>query len=393
MSQWMRSVAIATCLLFVACSGDDAERVCEEAPGVACTWLGIAGEEGFNGDGRHRLDTRIYWSMDMLFARDGTPWFVDWNNHLVRKVLPDDTVETVVGWTDPILPGDGEPTGAELTPEGALGTDVRLNHPTEFAELADGTILLMAWHNHKLRSIDPETGMVRILSGGGAGFRGDGGPAADALLKQPKSLCLDAGGTIYIGDQQNFRVRTIDADGVIDTIAGNGVGNLTGEPGADGIDALESPIDWEAGDNPEPSGGLVVHGRTLYLAESLRHRIRAIDLDTGVITTVAGTGQLGYSGDGGPALDATLNSPREVEIGPDGDLYFADTNNNVIRAIDLDTGEIRTVAGTGELGLDETDGLPALETRLKRPFGLEFDPDGNLYIMDSLNSRIVKVTR
>jgi DNA-binding beta-propeller fold protein YncE len=387
--RWCALLALAA-LPAIGCSSDDG---CPEEPGVACNWLGVAGEEGFNGDGHHRLDTRLYWSMDMLFAADGTPWFIDWNNHLVRKVLPDDTVETVVGWTDPILPGDGEPSGAELTSEGAVGTEVRLNHPTEFAQLSDGTILLMAWHNHKLRTIDPDTGRVRIISGAGAGFSGDGGPAADALLKQPKALCLDGDETIYIGDQQNFRVRTITSDGTIQTIAGNGVGNLAGEPGADNVPALESPIDWEAGSNPEPSGGLVVYGGKLYLAETLRHRIRVIDLETDMITTLAGTGQAGYSGDGGQAIDAQLNGPRELEIGPDGDLYVADTDNNTIRAIDLDSGIIRTVAGTGEIGLDPTDGLLATETMLKRPFGLEFDPDGNLYIMDSLNSRILKVPR
>jgi DNA-binding beta-propeller fold protein YncE len=380
--------ALALCTL-VAC-GDD-ETTCFEGPGTACTWLGIPGETGFNGDGQHRLDTRIYWSMDLLFASDGTPWFLDWNNHLVRKVLPDQTVQTAIGWTDPILPGDGEPTGAELTEQGAVGTDVRLNHPTEFAELADGTILVMAWHNHKLRAIDPATGRVRILGGAGAGFRGDDGPLSMALFKQPKSLCLDADGNIYVGDQQNFRVRRIDADGVITTIAGNGTGNRAGALGGEDIAATESPIDWEAGSNPEPSGGLVVVGRTMYLAETLRHRIRAIDLDTGMIRTFAGTGAAGYAGDGGPAIEARFDGPRELELGPDGDLYVADTDNNVIRAIDLDTGEVRTVVGTGGLGLGDN-GLEATRTMLARPFGLEFDPDGNLYVMDTINSRILKVT-
>jgi hypothetical protein len=382
--------ALALCAL--AACGDE-ERYCTEEPGIACTWLGLAGEEGFNGDGHHRLATRLYWSMDMLFAADGTPWFIDWNNHLVRKVLPDQTVQTVVGWTDPILPGDGEPTGAEHTAEGAVGTTVRLNHPTELAQRADGTILVMAWHNHKLREIDPASGNVRIVGGAGAGFRGDDGPIENALLRQPKALTLDGDGNIYIGDQQNFRVRVVDANGTITTIAGNGTGNLAGEPGGEDIPALESPIDWEAGSNPEPSGGMVVIGRTLYLSETLRSRIRAVDLDTGMISTFAGIGEPGYSGDGGPATDARLYHPRELEVGPEGDLYVADTDNNVIRAIDMGTGEIRTIIGTGELGLDPRDGLPATETMLKRPFGLEFDADGNLYIMDTINSRIVKVTR
>lgn len=386
-----RLVLIAS-LLLAAC-GDNLEE--PEVSGFAYNWLGVPGVEGFNGDGHHRLDTRLYWSFDMLFHSDGTPYLIDWNNHLVRKVLPDQTVETVVGSIDPILPGDGEPLGLEHTPEGAPGLTVRLNHPTALVEADDGTILLMAWHNHKLRAIDPVTGNSRILCGGGAGFRGDDGPAEDALLKQPSALILAPDGSMYIGDQQNFRVRKIDPDGVITTIAGNGVGNLTnpGDPGGEDIPALESSIDWEAGSNPEPSGGLALVGDQLYLAETLRNRIRVIDLTTGLIRTVAGTGVPGYSGDFGPAIEAQLDAPRELEIGPDGDLYIADTDNNAIRAIDLTSGRIRTVVGTGHLGLDQTDGLLATSTSLKRPFGIEFDPEGNLYVMDTINSRILKVPR
>jgi DNA-binding beta-propeller fold protein YncE len=117
-----------------------------------------------------------------------------------------------------------------------------------------------------------------------------------------------------------------------------------------------------------------------------------VDLETGVIETLAGTGEAGLSGDGGPAALARLDQPRGLEIGPEGDLYVADTNNHVVRAIDLEAGVIRRVAGTGELGLSD-DGVPALDSKLRRPFGIEFDPAGNLYVMDTLNSRIVKVAR
>ena len=210
-------------------------------------------------------------------------------------------------------------------------------------------------------------------------------------LWNPGNLVFGPDGTLYIADQQNFRVRAISPDGVIDTIAGNGTGNLQGDPGADQIAALDSPIDWEAGSNPEPSGGLAMQGTKLYFSETLRNRIRVIDLETGMIDTVAGSIEPGYVD--GDAASAQFNHPAQMDFGPDGDLYVADTNNCTIRAINLANGEVRTVVGNGTLGLDPEDGLEATSTLLRRPFGLEFDPEGNLYVMDTINSRVLKVPR
>jgi streptogramin lyase len=374
----------------------------DQSPGTACSWLGIPGEEGFTPDGENRFNTRIYWVMSMLFASDGNVYFDDWNNHLIRRFsFEDGAIETMVGWTDPIFPGDGVPgmPMAERTGDGALGTDVQLNHPTELAETSDGQILIMAWHNHKLRQLDPVTGYVKILAGKGAGYAPDfpddpvdEGPASSALFKQPKALTMDPSGNVYIGDQQNQRVRMITNEGTgnISTIVGSGV---QGDEG-DGGPALAAAINWEVGSNPEPSGGIAFKDGKLYVSDTLNNKIRVVDLslEEPTIDTLAGTGEAGNTGDEGPAIEATLNKPRDLEIGPDGDLYIADTDNNVIRAIDLETGEIRRVAGTGEIGLGD-EGLPALETMLRRPFGIEFDGDGNLYIMDSLNSRVLKVAR
>ncbi len=377
--------------------GDNLEgpqrKPCEEQSGHACTWAGKAGVFGFNGDGLHRLDTELYWSMDMWFASNGTVWIIDWNNHLVRRI-DDDIVTSVVGWTDPIFPGDGMSGPGERMPAGVLGTEVKLNHPTDFTETEDGKILVMAWHNHKLREIDPATNHVRIVAGAGAGFTGDGMTLADAaplgVFRQPKGLERAANGDLYILDQANLRIRKIEkATGMISTIAGNGMQGGEG----DGGPALSAQLNFETGSNPEPSGGLVIAGNKLYVADTLSNRIRVIDLDTNTIDNFAGTGTEGFSGDGGPAANAQLAHPRDLEIGPDGDLYVADTDNNRIRAISLTTGTIRTVAGTGVLGLDDTDGLLATETKLARPFAIEFSPAGDLYISDTINSRILKVTK
>ena len=381
---------IASAFVLVACGGGEPSQ-CDE-PGHACTWLGVPGQVGFTKSGRDRLDTMVYWTMDTLFARDGTVWFLDWNNHLVRKVTTAGTVQTVVGWDDPVFPGDGnaqDPT-AERSADGSVGTAVQLNHPTDLVELADGSILVMAWHNHKLRRIDPTTGRVKILVGAGAGFAGDNGPASAALLRQPSRLALDDAQNIYILDQANQRVRKIDAQTqVITTIAGTGLQGYSGDDGP----ATQAALHFEAGSNPEPGGGIAYASGAVYIADTENNRIRRLDLATGIITTIAGHGEPGYSGDGGAAKDAALNHPRDLEIGPDGELYVADTDNARVRAIDLASGTIRSVVGVGELGLDPNDDVLASEIRLHRSFGIDFDPQGNLYVSDSLNSRILRVAR
>ena len=389
----MRSRITTYCallLLLAPLAGcDNVDRSCDKLEsGEACTWLGLPGEEGFNEDGLHRRETRVSQPQDLLWMPDGTAWFTDFNNFLIRRVHPDGTVETMVGSVDPIFPGDG-PLGGP-PPGGADGLDWLLNHPTNLVLKPDGDLLVVAWHNHKLLTVDPDSGYVTIVCGAGAGYAGDGELAAtSALFKQLNDATYDEQGNLYIVDQQNARVRKIDTDGIITTIAGTGELGYAG----DGGPAMDAEFSWARGSNPNPSGGIVYHEGELFISDTEADVIRVMDLDTGVIDGFAGTGEEGDSGDGGPAIEAKLNAPRDLEIGPDGDLYFADTDNSKVRAINLDTGVIRTVVGTGELGLDEEDGLLAIETKLRRPFGVSFDPDGNLYVMDTLNSRIVKVAK
>lgn len=373
--------------LATACAADPDIPVCDVA-GEGCTWLGVPNKVGFTKDGSARLDTTLYWTMDTLFASNGETWFIDWNNHLVRKVRVDGTIQSVVGWSDPVFPGDGNGAAPALerSAEGDVGTDVQLNHPTDLAEAADGSILLMAWHNHKLRSIDPATGRVRILGGGGVGYVD--GPLTSALFKQPSRLALDEEQNIYILDQGNGRIRKVTASTqIVSTIAGTGAHGFAGDDGP----AIDATFAWEAGDNPEPSGGIAYGNNKLYVADTDNHRIRMIDLANGLVSTIAGTGVAGDAGDGGPATAAQLRGPRDLEIGPDGDLYIADTDNGRVRALDLDSGVIRTVAGTGVLGFTPKEKIDASRMQLHRTFGVDFDREGNLYISDSLNSRIVRV--
>jgi DNA-binding beta-propeller fold protein YncE len=276
---------------------------------------------------------------------------------------------------------------SDLEEPGAPGTEVVLNHPTQFVPLRDGSLTLVAWHNHKLRSYDPDTGLVTVTCGAAAGFGGDGGPARTAQLNQPSALVVAEDGTQYILDQRNQVIRSIDPEGIVSTIAGTPM--MAGFDG-DGGPAGDCKFSWPAGSNPPPGGGLALDGATLYVSDTLNHRIRAIDLETMVITTIAGTGEAGFSGDGEAALDAQLNFPRKLAIGPDGRLYVGDQQNHRIRAIDLHGGVIDTVAGNGEQGFTG-DGVLATETALDQPSGVTFGPDGAMYVLDTFNSRIRRV--
>lgn len=356
---------------------------CRDTPGVICTWAGN-GEPAFDGDRNHRLSSSFYWPMDMEFSPSGQAFVLDWNNHRIRRVNADDTLETVVG-TDFV--GDGPEDFSDMMEPGAPGTSVNLNHPTDLLFLPDGRMLISTWHNHKIRRWDPATGRVVVTCGAGPGYAGDGGPAAMALLNQPNKIVLDAQGNLYIADQRNQRIRKIDTSGVISTVVGTGVKGYGGDNGP----PLNAQLSFPTGGNPEPGGGLAIDTRgRLFIADTENHRIRMVDFAANVITTIAGTGTPGYSGDNGPATMAQLNFPRDIEFGPDGRLYIADTDNHRIRAMDLNTGTITTVAGTGTPGFSGDNG-PATMAQLYRPFGIAFDSNGYLYIVDTYNHRIRRV--
>lgn len=380
---------IGSAFALAGCGGDDAatpdptpDTSCSEV-GDICTFAGI-GQGQYSGDGGPPEAIGLYFPIDIEFVSNGDGYILDWNNHSVRRI-ENGIVRTVIG--NP-FPGDGPDDLSDLTPPGAIGTDVYLNHPTQLFELGDGTILLTAWHNHKLRTYDPVTERVLVVCGAGAGFFGDGGPARNALLSQPQSTALAANGDWYVLDQRNQRVRRISAStGMIETVVGTGMAGY----GGDGGPPTQAMLRFEAGGNPGPSGAVVFGpDGILYISDTLNHRIRRVDFGANVITTIAGTGERGYNGDGILATDAQINYPKDLEVGPDGRLYFADDRNHRVRAIDLTTGIITTVAGTGERGYNG-DGIPALEAQLNRPMGVEFDAAGDLYIADMENHRIRKV--
>ena len=282
-----------------------------------------------------------------------------------------------------------------------------------------------------------QAGAIGTVAGTGEpGWGGDAGPATAAMLNEPKTVALDAAGNLYIADSENHLVRKVDArTGIMTTIAGTCVreapaampaGPVPGPP-EDDEDPLADPVNKPgdayaqkpdlsgmvryvtgtsskdqrfAGDGGPaidavlnfPSAVAVAEDGTVYIADTWNHRIRRVDPGTGVISTIAGTGQAKYYGDNGPAVKAALNEPVALALdGPDS-LYIADQSNNRIRKLDLTSGEITTIVGTGESGYNG-DGAPGPETALAGPSGLALDQEGNLYIADTFNGRIRKWDR
>lgn len=379
---------------------DEVEIIaCTGEVGSICTFAGT-GQKGRNGDGNDPLHTVLYWPFDIEFFSDGRVIFLDWNNHIVREIV-DDRVTTIMG-TDFV--GDGPPDLSDLTVAGANPLSVDLNHPTDIVEMPDGDVLIVAWHNHKLRVIDSDDGQVRVLLGAGASFAGDAGPAKDARANQPNHAVFAPNGDLFFLDQRSQRIRVIynfaeeRENAIVQTIVGTGEKGFNG----DGLAGLATQLSFQAGGNPEPSGSLTHDplNNVLYFSDAQNNRVRKVEFDcpaegscdylTSTVSTIAGTGVAGFEGNGGPAVDALLNNPEDLELGPDGKLYFADTNNNAIRRIDLTTGVIELVVGTGVEGYSG-DGGPAVSSRLNRPFGIAFDAEGDLYVSDTFNSRIRKV--
>ena len=259
--------------------------------------------------------------------------------------------------------------------DGGSAKQAQLSAPHEVRFDSMGNMLVAERDAHVIRRIDGRTGLISTLAGTGVpGFSGDGGPSQSAQLCQPHSIALDRHDNVYICDIQNNRVRYREAaTGLLTTFAGNGAVDDTPDE-ASLMVALHGPRSID-----------IVPDGTLYLILREGNKVLHIDPARGTLKRIAGTGAKGYSGDGGPARDATWNGPKGIAYAPDGSLYISDTENHVIRRISLRDGTVRTVAGTGSRG-DGPDGDP-LTCALARPHGL-FVRDHLLYIGDSENHRI-----
>jgi DNA-binding beta-propeller fold protein YncE len=358
---------------------------CEKAPGTGCTWAGT-GLAGFNGDGLTLTESMLYFPFDVEFSDYAPATVVDWNNHKIRQVKTDGTFETVMG-TDFL--GDGDPEMLDMTEAGAPGTTVNLNHPTEVIYWPDGVGLVASWHTHKLRSFDTDADhTTRVVLGFGVGFMpgDDEAPADEVQMNQPSHVEFLPNGDVVICDMRNLKLRVWTTRDTVYTLAGTGDKGYSG----DGGPAIDAVFSFPKSENPEPGGALAVgpDGR-LYIADTENSMIRVIDIETGIVDRFAGspTAEAGFA-EGDRLTSAMFNFPRDIEFTKDGStMLVADDKNHRIRAIDMATGAVSTIIGTGNLGYNG-ENVDALSADLNRPFGVAVDQDDNIYVSDTHNHRI-----
>ncbi|QDU22745.1 NHL domain-containing protein [Urbifossiella limnaea] len=265
--------------------------------------------------------------------------------------------------------------------DGGPATKAKLDQPFDVAFDRAGHLYFSDTFNHRIRKVDAKTGVITTVAGcGKKSYHGDGGPATAAGLNEPYGVELDADSNLYIVDRLNFVVRRVDGKtGVITTVAGNGKAAY----GGDGGPATQAGL-------KEPNGICLDGKGKLYIADVADHRVRVVDLKTGIITTLCGTGKGARAGDGGPFKEASLLGPRAVAIGPDGKLYVVERNGNCVRRIDLTTGTIERFAGTGVRGYTG-DGAAALDATFDGPKEIDIDKAGNVYVVDTENEAIRRI--
>ena len=337
------------------------------AVGTICTVAGT-GMAQFDGDGRPALRTSLYFPIDVLFDRAGRLLIMDWNNLRLRRVNDDGTVQTVMGTDIEDFPVDG-----------ALASESPLHHASNMEYDAPGNLYIAGDHVPVAFRVGTDDRVFTVAGTTEYGYAGDGGPAREAELSTPFGVLPDAAGGLYISDVDAHVIRYVDASGIIHTAAGTGEKGYAGDGGPATAALLAGPSRLQFG----PDGDL-------YFCEIKNHVVRRLRRD-GTIDTVIGTGERGYAGDGGPATAAQLDTPYDVQFAPNGDLYVADTGNNVVRRVD-GAGVISTIAGDGEPRF-AGDGGPASTCSLRRPSALCFDGQGSLWIADTSNHRVRKVER
>ncbi|HEX6293026.1 MAG TPA: RHS repeat-associated core domain-containing protein [Herpetosiphonaceae bacterium] len=345
---------------------DDQYSIRKIAPdGIVSTVAGT-GWGGYEsvGDGIAATLARVSDPDDIALGPDGSLYIATRGENLIQRVGRDGIITTVAGIGSPGFSGDG-----------GLATNAQLSAPEGIAVSPDGSVFIADMGNNRIRKVSPDGIITTVAGTGAAGFSGDGGPATNAQFSRVTDITLGPDGSLYIADQDNYRIRKVSPDGIITTVAGTGVWGFSGDGGL----ATNARLAY-------PEGVVLAPDGSLYIADTYNHRIRKVG-PNGIITTMAGTAAAGFSGDGGAATTARLNSPTDVVVARDGSVYVSDQGNRRVRRIGP-TGMIGTVAGGGEWG-DRADGRLATKTYLY-PQGLVLDADHTLYLGDGDRVRRVQ---
>jgi len=350
--------------IYISEYGDGRIRKVTQSNGKISTIAGN-GSYGFSGDGGTATSASFADPWGLCVDGGGNIYVADLWNYRIRKITSGGEISTVAGNGIVSYSGDGGPA-----------TQAQLNTPEAVAVDSSGNIYIADTQNQRIRAVTPQ-GVIHTIAGTGtAGSSGDNGPAANAQLNSPSGLAVDAKGNLYVADTGNDRVRVIAPNGIITPFAGSGTAGFSGDGGAATGATLY-----------QPRGLAVDASGSVYIADFANSRVRKVTPD-GNIATIAGNGVSGYSGDGGPATQAALNGPSAVAVDPSGNVYIADTNGNRVR--EVSGGTITTIAGTGGDGYSG-ENVEAATALLASPRGIAADGAGNVYVGDS-GSRIMRIS-
>ena len=360
--------------IYIADTNNHVIRKVDAATGIITTVAGIGKQNGYTGDTGLATAAELNKPQGVYVDPAGNIYIADTENHAIRKVDATTGIITTIAGT-----GSSGDTG-----DGGAAILAELNKPGGVSSDVSGNIYIADSDNHRIRKVNGGTGIITTIAGtGSSGDWGDGGQAVNAQMNKPRGLWVDELGNILIADTENNRVKKIDGStGIITTVAGDGNGSFSGDDGPATNASLKKPHGVCMHETPAPA--------YLVIADPSNHRIREVNLKTGFITKVAGTLWSGYNGDNRKATTARLYYPFGVHVDASHNTYIADTYNHRIRKVDGKTGIITTVAGIGSKGFSG-DGGPATSARLRYPFNVYLDSVGNIYIVDTYNYRIRKV--